>query len=115
MPRTGVRFRFVTLLLAALQLAMPGLASLADAAAARESRSTYGVTHVEEPGGAQCPPVHTDECALCQFLSAPTLLAARGGDVLAVSTPPSRGRTDEAVLRDRLERGTLGARAPPAV
>jgi len=65
-------FRLLTVLLAALQLAVPPLASVAEARLEAESMQRLrGSAHIESHGSAQCPRVHAaSECAVCQFLSA---------------------------------------------
>jgi hypothetical protein len=56
------------LLWAALQLALPGVASLADAIASRDGASA--TVHIEDASGASCVRVHDTECVFCQFLTA---------------------------------------------
>jgi hypothetical protein len=71
MPRhRSSPIRLVTLLFALLQLALPTLASVADARLERESESPRAAAHVESPGGSTCPRIHPADCALCQFVSA---------------------------------------------
>lgn len=59
--------RFLTLLLGAIQLAMPAVVSVADGAFAKQVRDPS--MHVESSGDNQCTPPHAAECAACRFLS----------------------------------------------
>ena len=60
--------RFLTLLLAAMQVSLPAVVSVADGAGAFRGRES--VTHIEAPGRNQCQPPHSADCAVCRFLSA---------------------------------------------
>ena len=60
--------RVFAILWAVLQFALPGLALVADAQLERASLEAAG-GHVEAGSSEDCPPVHRDECALCQVLS----------------------------------------------
>jgi hypothetical protein len=66
--------RFLTLLFAAIQFATPAVISVADGAVARGGRNS--ASHVEDVGGKQCRPPHTEDCLLCRFLSATHSTAA---------------------------------------
>ena len=59
--------RFMTLCLAALQFALPGVASIADGAIARSTRNE--VSHVEDVAQKSCKPPHSADCVVCRFLS----------------------------------------------
>jgi hypothetical protein len=61
-------WRVLALLWAVLQFALPGVALVADARLERASLEVAG-SHVESGTSEDCPPVHRDECALCQVLS----------------------------------------------
>jgi hypothetical protein len=93
--------RGLTLLWASLQLAVPGLSSIADGQLSinDEFRNT---THIEATTSDSCPVVHSLDCALCQFLStfgandaaAPSLrwqLGARRAHIPTVSADPCGG------------------------
>lgn len=80
-----------------LQVALPLVILFADAQSAL--RSSHVVRHVEPREANTCLPTHTDECALCRFLShngaptpkrdAPALLATAGfAPSLAPQTTP---------------------------
>ena len=63
--------RFLTIFFAALQLAAPSVASVADARVERESeRSPRAAAHLEVHGSSQCPRVHPTDCGLCRLLTA---------------------------------------------
>ena len=98
---------------AALQLALPGTAALADALASRDG--VTATAHVEDTSRASCVRVHDTECAFCQLLStcaAPEASAAP--DFVAGAEAES---LDSATLTPRLEprRGAILPRAPPQV
>ena len=59
--------RFVTVFLAALQFALPGVASVADGMVARST--TNQAAHVEDVTQKSCKPPHSADCLVCRFLS----------------------------------------------
>jgi hypothetical protein len=59
--------RFLTILCASVQLALPAALGVIDARSAWDGRNT--LTHIEEPGGQQCHARHGDECILCRYLA----------------------------------------------
>lgn len=59
--------RFLTLLLAAMQFAVPAVVSVVDGVVARHGRES--ATHIEEFGQNACKPPHSADCAVCRFLS----------------------------------------------
>jgi hypothetical protein len=67
MRRSGV-FRVWAILWAVLQFALPLGATYADAQIERESARAPGA-HVESTSTTSCRPSHSNDCALCQFLS----------------------------------------------
>jgi hypothetical protein len=71
MTRRKPLLRFLALLWAVLQLAMPALASLADARLAAAAGDP--MSHVESKSSATCPVIHAPDCAACRYLSASTL------------------------------------------
>jgi hypothetical protein len=95
---------------AVLQLALPPVATFADARLERESEA-YGATHVESSSSATCPPVHAAECALCQFVSrasAPSDGAPCPVVMPVVARPPATARvasTTSALSQLPLARG----------
>ena len=60
--------RVLTLLWASLQLAAPGLSSIADGQLSVND-AFRNTTHIEATTSDSCPVVHSLDCALCQFLS----------------------------------------------
>src|SRR5262249_50034711 len=62
------RIRAFALTWGVLQFALPFAILFADAATAAASATEVKV-HIEATGTKTCTPVHTDECALCRFLS----------------------------------------------
>ena len=58
----------MSLLWAVLQFALPAVALVADARLERSSQVATG-SHVEAGSSDECPPVHRDECALCQVVA----------------------------------------------
>ena len=58
--------RFLTLILAAIQFATPGVASVAEGTFAR--RVVDPKPHVEEHGQKDCTPPHGADCAICRYL-----------------------------------------------
>lgn len=61
-------WRGLALFWAVLQFALPGAALVADARLESRALETAG-SHVEAGSSEDCPPVHRDECALCQVVS----------------------------------------------
>jgi hypothetical protein len=82
-------FRVWAIVWAVLQLALPPVATFADARLERESEA-YGAAHVESSSSATCRPIHAAECALCQFVSHTSALAdgAPGPIVVPAETLP---------------------------
>lgn len=102
--------RFLWLLFAALQLGLPGAASLADA---RLEAAASAGPHVESRSSPSCPPGHPAGCLLCQFLQTP---AVRAGGF--VPPPPRLPESALAAPEPQLRAGaarlaTPFARGPP--
>jgi hypothetical protein len=95
MIRSLRQSRFLTLSCLLVQLVLPGALGVIDAIRAEEGRGPP--IHIEEKGGPQCQPSHTDECLICRYLSmgftkpnaAPVLVAP-------ISRPQSAVRSDAA-------------------
>jgi hypothetical protein len=81
MTRRKLLLRFLALLWAGLQLAMPALGSLADARIAAAAGDP--VSHVESKSSASCPVIHAPDCAVCRYLSgtAPAPATASAADI----------------------------------
>jgi hypothetical protein len=87
-------FRVWAMVWAVLQLALPPVATFADARLESESEA-YGAAHVESSSSATCRPVHAAECALCQFVSrdsVPSDGASCPVAVPVVALPPATAR-----------------------
>jgi hypothetical protein len=102
--------RSLTLALAAVQFALPALASVADGLIAIHGRNEP--SHVEDVAHALCRPPHSADCAICQFLSSTNSHRSSGPAsfvaalVTAVATPPMVPTADG-------QRLGLNSRAPP--
>ena len=59
--------RFLVLLFAIAQCAMPSLLSVVDGAASGNGRNA--AAHFEDVSSTGCQPAHSAECGLCRFLS----------------------------------------------
>lgn len=104
--------RFLTLMLAAIQLAAPALVSVADGAYAKLVRDP-GV-HVEASGINECMPPHAADCSVCRFLSGN---GAGAPERIVESVPTSvtvlvDETVDPVVL---IAAGAARSRAPPSV
>jgi hypothetical protein len=89
--RRWTGFRVWAVVWAVLQLALPAVATFADALLERESEA-YGITHVESSSTASCRPSHPAECPLCQFVArsaAPSHGTPRAIPASIVSLPPA--------------------------
>ena len=69
-------------LTAVVQLVVPVMVTLADAALERSAQTARATSHVEDHTQKDCAPMHRDDCALCQHLSTP--FAKRAPEVLDV-------------------------------
>jgi hypothetical protein len=83
--------RSVWLAFAALQLALPGAAALADANL--DSAGAQERAHIESHSTTACARVHPADCALCRFLT--TALAA--GTAAAVPTSDAAPRSTPVI------------------
>lgn len=59
--------RFVTMLFAAAQFALPAALSIGDAIAFSDAPSSRA--HVEDTSRTSCTAPHADDCAVCRYLS----------------------------------------------
>ena len=100
-------------ILAVVQVAGPGLVSIADASSEAGALVRRPTPHVESHRTASCPRVHTDQCALCRYLTGTGAAPDRGETALALrvlTTPVPDGAG--SVVTSRL--GTLPRpRGPP--
>ena len=85
------------LIIAVLQLVLPGAAALADAQL--DAAGAHAKAHIESHTTSACARIHAPDCALCQFLTAPVTpgrpnpfrfarAADRAYDLAAPPAPP---------------------------
>jgi hypothetical protein len=102
--------RSAWLAFAALQLALPGAATLADASL--DIAGAHARPHIESHSTSACARVHPADCALCRFLTA-ALVAG------AAATVPTSDAAPRVAPRIALSRPTSAvvflphSRAPP--
>lgn len=104
--------RFLTLLLAAMQFAVPAVSSVVDGAVARAARGSD--SHVEAFGENGCKPPHAADCLVCRFLSATHSQVETPAAVLVVTriaAPP----TALVALSAAGSRCGFDSRAPPTI
>ena len=104
------RVRRLWILAGALQLVMPGTATLADSLLYAETAHTY--PHVHVPGKTGCPRVHADDCALCRVISAPALTTQTNVPVATRDVQRYVSKEDVGTLF-RFDRQLPQSRAPP--
>ena len=107
----GVRASW--LLAALLQLALPGVAAVADARL--DAAGSHATAHVESHTSNSCARIHPPDCAVCHFLTAPALTARAmllRLDAAAREAPRPVGPTGTA---HALARPHPQPRAPPAL
>ena len=104
--------RLLTLLLAAMQFALPAVASVADGLYAANGRNDG--SHVEDVGRNQCKPPHAGDCAICRYLTT-TLL--RNGNAQVAVVPTARAATAAVLSVRHLDANRQGfhSRAPPTL
>jgi hypothetical protein len=106
--------RTLWLVYAALQLLLPGAASIADARLEAASIASHPTAHVEEHGTPQCARVHPSDCALCRVISAtarPTT-AAHLAPTSPTRVAPSASAPSRVAQRDG---AATRSRAPPVI
>lgn len=104
------RSRLLTFLVALVQLSLPGALEVIDATRARNGIDA--VAHVEEAAGRQCPPAHSDECVICQYLSMGATRPDPAPGVLPSGACARPAVPAEAYPHSIAHRG-LHSRAPP--
>ena len=108
------RIRAFGLIWGVLQIALP-LAILFGDATSAVAGSRRAAAHVEAAGSDSCAPVHTDECALCRFLSNNSATAVRA-EVLPDRAPARICLVDASPLNAAAAARRLpDSRAPPIV
>ena len=108
--RTRPLVRFLTLFLAALQFALPGIASVVDGAAARAEPGSR--SHVEDVAQRSCRPPHSADCVVCQFLSTSLARAETTAPANVLSLVPPKPIATVAVYSSA-SRFDFRSRAPP--
>jgi hypothetical protein len=108
--RTRPYIRFLTLFLAALQFALPGIASVVDGAAARVGPTSRA--HVEDIAQNSCTPPHSPDCVVCQFLSTSLAQVETTATATVLSWVPSKPMAAVAVYSSA-SRFDFQSRAPP--
>jgi hypothetical protein len=112
MMRRSPLVRSAWLAFAALQLALPGAAALADASL--DIASAHARPHIESHSTAACARVHPSDCALCRFLTTALVPGA-------AATVPTSGAAPCVALPIALRRPASAvvllprSRAPPTL
>jgi hypothetical protein len=108
-------FRVFALLAALVQLSGPAAAAVADAQLEAAGNGPNAASHIEAHGRPECTRVHTDDCALCQYL------ATAFSQPPAAATPPIVAAAVRPAITEYVGRasGILDAvprtRAPPVL
>lgn len=103
--------RTLVLLCAALQLALPGVAALADGLASRTS--VHATAHIESGTERDCVRVHETDCVFCQFLSTSATPASCAAPAIELVARASRPVAQPAVVAVAAPRLPGNPRAPP--
>src|SRR4051794_6587433 len=103
--------RLLTLLLAAIQFAMPGVATVLDGQSAHEGGRMSA--HIESGAQKSCKAPHSADCAVCRFL---TQAVSRDRTAPAFITTSVGAIAPEAVKHFYLDavRAGFNSRAPPS-
>jgi hypothetical protein len=64
-----LHLRLLALVVALVQLTGPAAAALADAQLEAAGNQPNAASHIEAHGRPECARVHTDDCAICQYLA----------------------------------------------
>jgi hypothetical protein len=103
--------RTLVLLCAALQLALPGVAALADGLASRTS--VHATAHVESGTERDCVRVHETDWVFCQFLATSASLSAGVSLALPAVVLLPAGYPKNETPRAVVLRGDGDPRGPP--
>ena len=103
--------RILVVLCAALQLALPGVAALADGLASRTS--VHATAHVESATERDCVRVHETDCVFCQFLSTSAAPAHCANPFVASGAHESVARQRPSLVALAAPRDPAIPRAPP--
>lgn len=111
MIQHSISARSLWVLAAALQLSLPGAAAWADATL--DAAGTHAIAHIESHTTDSCARIHSPDCALCHFLTAPG--SPRRPTALRLDTAGVRMRrpAEPAQLPHALSRPHPQPRAPP--
>ena len=104
--------RFLMLLLAAMQIAVPAAVSVADGVVASTERGS--AAHIEAFGDNRCAPSHSAACLLCRFLSA-TIGSPAARPASAVTTDYTPSVPTLYALDVAATRRGFNPRAPPTL
>jgi len=112
MPPLNRPARFLTLLLAAMQFAVPAAISVVDGSVASSAREAG--SHVEEFGQNQCKAPHSADCAICRFLSTtqPEVVTALATAVVNEIAPSP---ATLVAMSTTTARNGFNSRAPPTI
>ena len=104
--------RYVTLVLAAIQFAAPGVASVGEGVFSR--RVTDPRAHIEDQAQRDCVPPHSADCAICRYL------VDNVGHTEAPAVPPVVAVVRAVAVAQRAlvssaELHGFEARGPPAI
>jgi len=104
--------RLLTLALAAVQFALPAVASVTDGILAGSGRND--AAHVEDVARSQCKPPHAADCAICRFLS---IDQAKSSAERIAFLSVERATAANVLLSRRIDAARAGfdSRAPPTL
>jgi len=96
---------------ALLQLGLPGAAAWGDARL--DAAGAHAAAHFESHTSQSCARIHAPDCALCHFLTAPTVTARPTALRLDIAHDRGPRPADSATLPQALARPHPQPRAPP--
>jgi len=96
-----------------LQLVLPGAAAWADARL--DAAGTHATVHIESHTAKSCARIHAPDCALCHFLTAPTLTSRAMPLRLDVADRQAPRPVDPAGTARARARPHPQPRAPPTL
>jgi|ERR1043166_2972761 hypothetical protein len=104
--------RLFTFAFAAVQFALPGMASVADGLFATGARNN--ASHMEDVARGTCKPPHAADCAICRFLSSTNSRAAQAAIASLALEHSAVSPDEEFFVRAFLFSGSSQPRAPPS-
>jgi hypothetical protein len=96
-----------------LQFALPMTVLFADGETALDAVGRV-TTHIESSSSSNCRPAHSDECALCRFLSHSSAPIAKPSLAIPCSTDWAHAAASRRVSPRVIEQRLPESRAPPA-